>query len=179
MSDPFLGQITMFGGNFAPRGWALCNGQLLDISSNTALFSILGTTFGGDGRTTFGLPDLRGRTPLHSGGSTGPGLSSRPLGSKGGTETVTLTTAQMPSHQHLVTCSEQPGTTKDPENNLPAEAALPGDNQVKIYATGGRSATMAQNMITKTGDGQSHDNMQPYQAINYIIALVGWYPSRS
>lgn len=159
--EAFIGQIIMFGGNFAPRGWALCDGQLLAISSNSALFSILGTTYGGDGRSTFGLPDLRGRAAIHPG--NGPGLSNYRLGEKGGVENVTLTTAQIPSHDHGVTVAE-------PKNGGLVSVASSDSDQKKPLPGGA---------IGKTGGGQGHENRQPYQCVNYIIALQGTYPSRN
>ncbi|WP_299113811.1 phage tail protein [uncultured Winogradskyella sp.] len=173
--DPFLGQIMMFGGNFAPRGWALCDGQLLPIASYSALFSILGTTYGGDGRTTFGLPDLRGRVPMHAG--TGPGLRNAKLGTKGGKETVTLTTQEIPSHSHSGTIEaadpvSRGAGTDSPTNAYPAKGGT--------YATN-KNVTMASDAVAgnPTGGGQAHDNMQPYQVVNYVIALQGIFPSRS
>ena len=169
--EPFIGMIVQFGGNFAPRAWALCDGQLLAIASNTALFSILGTTFGGDGRTTFGLPEMRGRVPVHSGnGSTGPGLSSRSLGEKGGAETVTLTANQIPAHHH----SFQAGTGKAGGT---ANGGFLADTNEFDAAAGGGNLNVG--TIGNTGGGQSHTNMQPWIAINFIIALQGTYPSRS
>lgn len=171
--DPFIGQIIMFGGNFAPRGWALCDGQLLAISSHSALFSILGTTYGGDGRTTFGLPDLRGRVSLHPG--NGPGLSSYRLGEKGGEEGVVLTESQMPSHKH-----EVQATNSFAENPGPGTKYLAGnDTGVNIYHTGPVNRIMGADMITNSGGGQSHENRQPYLGVNYIIALEGIFPSRN
>ena len=164
MSEPFLGEIRMFGSNFAPRGWALCDGQLLAISSNTALFSLLGTTYGGDGRTTFGLPDLRGRFPMHVG--NGPGLTPRPWGQKSGAESVTLTVAEMPQHGHAVTAD--PGNTSSPVDNLPAES------NDSIYATGTSGS-----VGPKAGGNQPHNNMPPFQTVHFIIALQGIFPSRS
>ena len=157
--EPFIGEIAMFAGNFAPRGWALCNGQLLPIAQNTALFSLLGTTYGGDGRTTFALPDLRGRVPIHAG--NGPGLSSYRLGSKGGSETKTLTTLNMPAHAHGVLT----------ENN--SSASQNGE----VYTTKRGKGVMISGEIT--GGSQSVDIRQPYQTINYIIALNGVFPSRN
>ncbi len=171
MADPFLGQIVMFGGNFAPRGWALCDGQLLAISQNSALFSILGTTYGGDGRTTFALPDLRGRVPVHAG--TGPGLTPYRLGERGGQEAVTLTTAQIPSHTHSLNASTDPANDTNPSGKLPARAAE------DTYVTGTPSATLSPQAAANTGGNQSHGNVQPYQAVNYIIALQGTFPSRN
>lgn len=178
MSDPFIAQIMMFGGNFAPRGWALCDGQLLAISSNSALFSILGTTYGGDGRTTFGLPDLRGRAPIHPG--NGPGLTSRRLGERGGAETVTLNETQIPAHNH-------PGTARcfngAGDSNEAAGNTWSTDLGVSsaTYNSSAPDADMAANTITtqNTGGNQSHGNMQPFLALNYIIALVGVFPSRN
>ncbi len=168
--DPFIGQITMFGGNFAPRGWALCDGQLLSISSNQALFSILGTTFGGDGRTTFGLPDLRGRVAMHPG--TGSGLTTRSLGERGGAETVTLNTNQIPSHSHEVQCKAEGGGEHTPVNNF---CSLSPDGDYSTTADN----IMDVAMIKNTGGTQAHNNVQPYHCVNYIIALVGTFPSRN
>lgn len=180
--DPFIGQIIMFGGNFAPRNWAFCNGQLLAISQNTALFSILGTIYGGDGRTTFALPDLRGRAPVHSGnGSSGPGLSSRPLGSRGGSETNTLTTANMPSHNHnpQLRAESAPGSTGNPTNNLLGVVVTGAD----VYAPPVPAAEVNMSsdgiVSNNVGGNQAINNMMPYQAVNYIIALFGIFPSRS
>lgn len=174
--DPMLGEIRMFAGNFAPRGWAVCDGQLLSISQNTALFSILGTTYGGDGRSTFALPDLRGRAPIHTG--TGPGLSPRPLGSKGGTETVTLTEAQMPQHTHDAVCSTVQADETSPEGNLWASKS-----RVNLYSADDtnldKQKLMSEDAITLAGSSQSHPNMQPYLTVNYIIALQGIFPSRN
>jgi len=181
-NDPFLGEISMFGGNFAPRGWALCDGQLLPISQNTALFSILGTTFGGDGRTTFGLPDLRGRSPMHAG--TGPGLSPRRLGEKGGVEQVALTIAQIPAHNHglsnvavagQITFKTDDGTST---GNTPTVTGVFKGGGTKNFP-GVTSDLTANGSTNNNGGSQTHTNVQPYQVINYIIALQGTYPSRS
>ena len=168
--EPFIGQIMMFGGNFAPRGWAFCDGQLLPISQNTALFSLLGTTYGGDGRTTFALPDLRGRTPIHSG--HGPGLSDYRQGSKGGQETVTLTVNQMPSHNHVVKANLDEGTSDEVENNYLSNSSTP------LYSSSA-DGNLNTSSVVHTGGGQAHSNMQPYLAIQYVIALQGIFPSRS
>jgi microcystin-dependent protein len=174
--EGFIGEIRMFAGNFAPRNWALCDGQLLPISSNTALFSILGTTYGGDGRTTFALPDLRGRAPIHAG--QGPGLSPRYLGQRGGAETVVLTSNQMPSHNHMaqINADSTVATSDRPQNTFPARnaAATPqyGEN---VNSTLNITAISVGN----AGGGQAHPNMQPYVTINYIICLVGIFPSRN
>jgi len=173
--DPFLGEIVMFGGNFAPRGWALCDGQLLPISSHSALFSILGTTFGGDGRTTFALPDLRGRTPIHAG--HGPGLSDRRLGAKGGAETTTLTTNQLPSHSHALNGSSNVADQKSASGGfLPSNGRSQPDN---LYASAVGTPAAMGNSVSNTGGGQPFNNMQPFTAVNYIIALEGTFPSRS
>lgn len=168
--EPFIGMVILFGGNFAPRGWALCDGQLLPISENTSLFSILGTTYGGDGRTTFALPDLRGRVPMHPG--NGPGLTPRDLGQKLGVESVTLSVAQMPSHGHEMNVAN---VTAD--NDRPAGAML---GRTQIYsATATPTAALNPTTIANNGGNEAHDNMQPSLGINYIIALQGIYPSRS
>ncbi|MCP4432293.1 MAG: phage tail protein [Gammaproteobacteria bacterium] len=178
MSDPFLGEIIMFGGNFAPRGWALCEGQLLPISQNSALFSILGTTYGGDGRTTFGLPDLRGRVPMGPG--NGPGLTSRHLGEKSGVENVTLTQNQMPAHSHTATAHavSPTGNSNDAAGNLWADDA---GTASATYSSEGKNATMSPEAISvqNTGGSRSHTNVQPFLCINFIIALVGVFPSRN
>lgn len=174
MPDPFIGEIIMFAGNFAPRGWALCEGQLLSISSNQALFSILGTTYGGDGRTTFALPDLRGRAPIQPG--AGPGLTNRQLGQKGGGETVTLTTGEIPSHSHTVNASTERGSQTAPTGHVLTE---PKDSNDLIYTADAPNTTMSASMIANTGGGGAHNNMQPFLGINFIIALVGVFPSRN
>ena len=174
MSDPFIAQIKMFGGNFAPRGYAFCHGQLLSINQNQALFSLLGTTYGGDGETTFGLPDLRSRTPMHAG--NGPGLSQRTLGQKGGTETETLTTPKMPSHTHEFKASGSPSSDRKGAGKV-----LANSGAENLYGAVGPSstATLSAESMDSVGGGLSHTNMQPYQAINFIIALQGTFPSRS
>lgn len=171
MSEPFIGEIRMVGFNFAPQGWALCNGQLLPISSNTALFSLLGTTYGGDGRVTFALPNLQSRAPIHQG--TGAGLSPRTMGEMGGEENVTLTISQIPAHGHTVACNNEGATTGRPGG------AVPGPSATSIYAPSSDGSTMSQQMIGPTGGSQPHDNMSPYLCINFVIALEGIYPSRS
>lgn len=183
--EPFIGQILMFAGNFAPRGWALCDGQLLPISSNQALFSILGTTYGGDGRTTFSLPDLRGRTPIHAG--SGPGLTPRRLGSRAGQETVTLNTTEIPSHTHSakgkVTTGTDSSLTDVSQGNYLAHEARGGSDALDIYTSAPPVSFMADDSVRvsvdSTGGGQAHQNMPPYLTINYIIALQGIYPPRS
>jgi microcystin-dependent protein len=191
-SEPFLAEIIIFAGNFNPRGWLFCDGQLLQISQNSALFSLLGTTYGGDGRTTFGLPDLRGRVPMHEG--TGPGLTSRRLGEKGGLETVNLTTAQMPSHTHAATTtatttSTLRATTDGGNTNVPTGNVLADDGNDRIYknvapdtsmsAAAIDSATTASTTVGNTGGSQAHTNVQPYTVLNFIIATQGVFPSRN
>lgn len=169
MAEPFIGEIRIFGLNFPPRGWAGCDGQLLNIAQNTALFSILRTTYGGDGQTVFGLPDLRGRFPTHFG--AGPGLSNRVLGQPTGTETETLTSAQLPSHTHPLSTSVSSATAdlKSPEGNVPASVA-----DDPPYA----AATDTPNVQSgNTGGGQSHPNMPPFLSLNFCIALTGTFPS--
>ncbi len=179
MSEPFIAEIRIFAGNFAPRSWAFCNGQLLPVSQNTALFSLIGTTYGGDGRTTTALPNLQGRAAMHPG--RGPGLTSRRLGQRGGVDSVTLTEAQMPSHKHSLTADANAGgfsgggaDTPDPVNHYMASTAASG----QFYASGANNLSPMSN-TDNTGGSQSHNNLQPLIAINFIIALQGLYPSRS
>lgn len=174
MADPFVGEIRMFAGNFAPRGWAFCDGQLLAVSQNDALFSLFGTIYGGDGRTTFGLPDLRGRIPVHQG--TGPGLSPRPLGQKTGTEKVTLTLNQFPSHSHMVQASNNAATSTTLNGRVLARGVEPNDTF--YVAPGGTQNPLINGMVANTGGSRSHTNMMPSLAVNFIVALVGVYPSR-
>ena len=170
MSEPFVAEIRIFAGNFAPRGWAFCNGQLLPISQNTALFSLIGTTYGGDGRTTTALPNLEGRVPMHPG--RGPGLTSRRLGQKGGVETVTLSEAQMPSHHHTMETSVEDGDRRDPANRYFGRGSA-------VYGAPNNIAPMASQSLPNAGGSQAHNNLQPFLTMNFIIALVGLYPSRS
>ena len=172
MSEPFVAEIRIFAGNFAPRGWAFCDGQLLPISQNTALFSLIGTTYGGDGRSTTALPDLQGRLPMHPG--RGPGLTARRLGQRGGVEMVTLSEAQMPNHTHQLMGVTRPAEDNDPNNNY--YGLTPGNN---LYHASGNLVAMADQALPSTGGSQAHNNLQPFIAMNYIIALVGLYPSRS
>jgi len=170
MSEPFVGEIRMFAGNFAPRGWAFCDGQLLAVSQNDALFSLLGTIYGGDGRTTFGLPDLRGRIPIHAG--TGPGLSPRRLGAEGGAEKVTLTVNQLPSHTHAWQASRDLASTRDTPN------ALLGQSVPDIYTSRAASIELNSATVGGVGGSRSHTNLMPFLCVHFIIALVGIYPSR-
>lgn len=175
MSEPFVAEIRIFAGNFAPRGWAFCNGQLLPVSQNTALFSLIGTTYGGDGRTTTALPNLEGRAPMHPG--RGPGLTSRRLGERGGVETVTLSEAQMPNHKHTYRATTENGEQGSLTNAVALARARGGtpyqtNTSANILAMDSRS-------LANAGGSQSHNNVQPFLTINFIIALVGLYPSRS
>jgi microcystin-dependent protein len=170
--DPLLGQISMFAGNFAPRGWALCDGRLLLISQYTQLYSVLGATYGGDGRTTFALPDLRGRAPIHEG--QGPGLSDKRLGQRGGAEQVILQVSNLPSHTHSLNASTATGTSNVPTGNVHADTSVFD----KEYATTANTA-MGTETIGNTGGGVPVDIVQPYLTINYIIALDGDFPLRS
>lgn len=161
----------MFAGNFAPRGWAFCDGQLLAVSQNDALFSLFGTIYGGDGRTTFGLPDMRGRIPIHAG--SGPGLSPRPLGSKAGSEQETLTVNQLPSHTHgPVKANAAAASDSSPAGELNATSS------VDIYTSSGNT-DMSSQAVTNIGGSQPHTNIQPFLCIHFIVALFGIYPSRS
>jgi microcystin-dependent protein len=173
MSEPFIGQIVLFAGNFAPRGWAFCNGQLISIATNTALFSILGTTYGGNGTTNFALPDLRGRVPMHAG--TGPGLTPRSLGELSGSESVTLLSTQIPVHNHPLVAS-----TATPTTDNPAGALLPVGTS-RIYAAPGSPGltAMAPQSVGLAGGSQPHDNLQPFTCLHFIIALEGIFPSRN
>lgn len=179
--EPYIGQVIMFAGNFAPRGWALCEGQLMPISSNTALFSILGTTYGGDGRTTFALPDLRGRSPISPG--SGPGLENVRLGQRGGVESVTLNINNLPAHTHNAVMSTGPDTNLSDEStgNRLAHEARRGGDALPIYTSDAGSNSMAQDAISvsPTGSNQSFGVRNPYLGINYIIALQGIFPPRS
>jgi microcystin-dependent protein len=169
MTDPYIGEIRIFGGNFAPVGWAFCAGQPLPIGQFDALFNLIGTTYGGDGQQTFNLPDLRGRVPVHQG--TGAGLSSRILGETAGSESVTLTANQMPGHRHpFVGTTNQAGTTNATANLV---GQNPGSN---IYVEDQAFVALDQQSVLTQGGSQPHDNLQPYLCVNFIIALEGIYP---
>jgi len=172
MSEPFLGEVRMFGFNFAPRNYAFCDGQILLISQNEALFSLLGTTYGGNGRTTFGLPEMRGRLPIHMGG--GSGLTHRTLGSKSGQETVNLNPNQLPQHTHVAQASQSAADTPDPSGKLLADTA-----PREFYASPENLNSLHHGTIALSGGGGAHNNMQPYLAINFCIALAGVFPTRS
>lgn len=170
MSEPFVAEIRIVGFNFAPVGWAFCDGQILPISQNTALFSLVGTYYGGDGRTNFALPNLQASAPMHQG--QGPGLANQPLGISSGTPSVTLITSEMPLHTHTVRAAGTSGAQRSPENNLPSTGR-------QIYSTPQNLAPMAPNATQVIGGSQPHNNMQPYLTLNFIIALQGIFPSRS
>ena len=176
MTDPFLAEIRIFAGNFAPTGWALCNGQLMSISQNTALFSLLGTTYGGDGRVTFGLPNLQGSTPMQQG--QGPGLSQRYLGEIGGEQYVTLLQSEMAQHTHTALAVDAGGDKTDPTGNTWATARTSRSGD-PLYSLGQQpNLTMATQSTNVTGGSQPHNNMQPYLTLTFIIALQGIFPQR-
>jgi microcystin-dependent protein len=173
MSDPFIGEIRMFAGNFAPNGWAYCNGQLMTISENDALFALIGTAYGGDGQTTFALPDLGGRIPVGQG--QGPGLTNRILAQQYGSENVTLLSTQMPAHTHTLIASGVAATTSSPNGSV--VAAQPDDS---VFIGGvAPTVVMRTDQVAMDGGDQPHDNMAPYLGLNFIIALVGIFPSQS
>ena len=174
MADVFLGEIRVFGCNFAPTGWAMCNGQLLPLAQNTALFSLLGTYYGGDGKSTFGLPNLKGSLPLDYG--QGPGLSNYAIGETGGSPAVTLLTSEMPIHNHAAICSPAAGNSTSPGGN-----AFAGTSRGKPPAygpSGSGTVNMSPSAVATAGSGQPHENMPPYLTLNFCIALQGIYPSR-
>ena len=181
MSDVFIGQIKLFGGNFAPRDFAFCDGSLLPIAQYTALFSLLGTTYGGDGRTTFGLPNLEGRVPIHAG--QGPGLTRRRLGERDGTDTVTLNSQQLPNHSHNWQVVNSTSTSQAPGGNALANTAYTRSGRSRT-AVGTKAYAPANNLVSietleAVGGGGAHNNVQPRLAVTYIIALQGTYPSRN
>ena len=166
MSEPFIGEIRMVGFNFAPRGYATCDGQVLPIHQNQSLYSLLGTIYGGDGRTSFALPDLRSRTPIHR-------SDSHQLGQKGGTETASLSTSEMPAHTHAVNASGDAASTPMPPSGI---LATPSQ---ALYTAPANLKNMHADSVASTGSGQGHENMQPYTVINFVIALQGLFPSRN
>jgi microcystin-dependent protein len=172
-ATPFIGTVMLFAGNFAPLGWQFCQGQLMSIANDQALFALIGTTYGGDGQTTFALPDLRSRVPIHQG--QGPGLSNYIIGQAGGTETVTLTPNQMPSHTHTVQVSSNTASTGVPSNALTLGVAA-----ADMYIAEAANVSMhPQSISISIGGSQPHDNIQPYLALNYVIATEGIFPSRN
>ena len=172
MADPFVAEIRVFPFNFAPRGWAWCDGQLLPLSQNTALFSLLGTTYGGNGKSNFALPDLQGRAPMHPG--QGPGLALRDLGEIGGTETVTLLETEIPSHSHGFNVSQADGISR-----VPTGEQLATGIAVSMYAAPGSLVSLSPSALVPAGGNQPHNNMQPYLTFYFCIALQGVFPPRS
>ena len=172
MADPFVAEIRIFPFNFAPRGWAWCDGQLLPLSQNTALFSLLGTTYGGNGASNFALPDLQGRAPMHPG--QGPGLSLHDLGETGGSETVSLLESEIPSHSHAINASQSDAYSRIPVGDLPATGIGIG-----LYALTGSSASMSPNTLAPSGGDQPHNNMMPYLTYYFCIAMQGVFPPRT
>ena len=181
MSQPYVGQILMFAGTFPPNGWMTCQGQLIPISENEVLFNLIGTTYGGDGQSTFQLPDLQGRVPVHQG--TGPGLSTYSIGQSGGVESVTLTTQQIPSHQHFALANAAQGTKSTPDSTavLSTQNAGAGANTPNAYGAfaAASAVTMAGATIQGSGGSQPHENIQPVTAITYCISLFGVFPSQN
>lgn len=172
MAQPFVGEIRMFAGNFAPAGWAFCNGQQVPISENEALFQLIGTTYGGDGEENFNLPNLQSRIPIHQG--QGNGLTNRTLGEMLGVEQVTLTTQQIPVHSHPMLTSTNPGGAINPENQV-----LAAGTNVQFFRAIAPNVPMAANIIGPVGGSQPHENLMPYLAINYILSLYGIFPQFS
>ncbi|ESY66754.1 tail fiber protein [Mesorhizobium sp. M0051] len=172
MADPFVAEIRIFPFNFAPKGWAWCDGQLLPLSQNTALFSLLGTTYGGNGKSNFALPDLQGRAPMHPG--QGPGLSLHDLGETGGSETTTLLESEMPSHSHTMLGSEDDGSFKTPQGNF-----LAAGNQMYLGSNPAVNAQLAPEALAPAGGDQPHNNLMPYLTFYFCIALEGVFPPRT
>jgi microcystin-dependent protein len=172
MADPFVAEIRIFPFNFAPKGWAWCNGQLMPLSQNTALFSLLGTTYGGNGKSNFALPDLQGRAPMHPG--QGPGLSLHDLGETGGSETVTLLESEIPAHSHSVSASVSDGTSQ-----TPADEKLATGVGIGQYAPAGSFVSLSPTALTPAGGDQPHNNLMPYLTFYFNIALQGVFPPRS
>lgn len=172
MTNRFVGEIQMFGGNYAPAGWAFCNGQLMPIAENEVLFQLIGTTYGGDGQVTFGIPDLQGRLPIHWGNLNGNGQNFT-IGEKSGTETVTLTSSQMPSHSHAAQVNSNSGTVSTPAGNFWAGSSL---NQ---YVNAAPNLLMDPQELSLAGGSQPHDNQHPFLTVTFIISLFGLFPARS
>jgi microcystin-dependent protein len=172
MSNPYIGEIRMFGGNFAPAGWAFCNGQTLAISQNDALFTLIGTTYGGDGQETFNLPDLQGRLPMHMGTNAGTTFT---IGENAGTEEVTLTVQQIPIHSHPMVASTNTGTQANPGGNV---LATSGSN-LQMFIEDQPNVNMAANSVSPVGGSQPHTNLQPYLCISFILSLFGVFPTQS
>jgi microcystin-dependent protein len=173
MSQPYVGEIRMFGGNFAPAGWAFCNGALIPISENETLFNLIGTTYGGDGQQTFGLPDLQGRVPIHAG--QGPNISQNyQLGEKAGVESVTLSTQQIPTHNHGWLASNDPSNSLIPTSNVVSTPL-----NITPYFAGGASVPLNASSLQPVGGSQPHDNMIPFLVVSFIISLYGIFPSQT
>jgi microcystin-dependent protein len=173
MAQSFIGEIRCFGFNFSPVGWAFCNGQLISISQNAALFNLIGTTYGGDGLNTFALPDLRSRVPVHQGSFAGV---TYVMGQVGGVENVTLTTQEIPAHNHLIVATSNAATLKRPVQNTFYAASSSGNN---FYEAGTTLTALANNTVSSAGGGQPHNNIQPYLTLNWCIAMFGIFPSRN
>lgn len=169
--DPFVAEIRIFPFNFPPTGWAFCNGQILPLSQNTALFSLLGTTYGGNGKSNFALPDMQARTPMHPG--QGPGLSLHDLGEQGGVDNVTLIESEIPSHSHSLMAATLNSQSTSPTNN-----SLGRGNPIRVYSTTGQLVNMGANSLAPVGSSQPHNNMMPYLTMNFCIALQGVFPPR-
>jgi microcystin-dependent protein len=172
MSDPYIGEIRMFGGNFPPNGWAFCNGQLMAISENDALFTLIGTTYGGDGQSTFGLPDLQGRIPVHMGTNPATGTPYT-IGEKAGSETITLNTNQLPVHNHTLVATTNAGGSESPGGNILAATTT------NFYFGFAATAGLAPQSIQNAGGSQPHDNMMPVLAVSFIISLFGIFPTQT
>lgn len=172
MADPFVAEIRIFPFNFAPKGWAWCDGQLMPLSQNTALFSLLGTTYGGNGKSNFALPDLQGRAPMHPG--QGPGLSLHDLGETGGSETVSLLESEIPAHSHSMTASTQVGL-----ENVPTGQNVAAGDGINLFAPAGNLVAMSDQMLAPTGGDAPHNNLQPYLTFYFNIALQGVFPPRT
>lgn len=170
MSNPYVGEIKMFAGNFAPNGWAFCDGQLIPISENETLFNLIGTTYGGDGQSTFALPDLRSRVPVHM----GTGASSYIIGQSGGVETVTLTSSQIPAHNHAVVGSGNLASRNTPTDSVLATTQA---STITPYGTDAPVVALSPTAVTSAGGSQPHENRQPFVVVNFIISLFGVYPS--
>jgi microcystin-dependent protein len=177
MSSPFVAEIRIFPFNFAPRGWAFCDGQILPLSQNTALFSLLGTTYGGDGKSTFALPNLQGSAPLQFG--QGPGLSLYDLGEFGGSQTVTLLSTEIPAHTHMLACDTTGGGQNAPANNFWGTAKVGRQAENRYSATSGANPVMGGQALAIVGGNLPHNNMPPYLTLNFCIALQGVFPPRT
>jgi microcystin-dependent protein len=180
MSSPFVAEIRIFGFNFAPIGWALCNGQLLPISQNTALFSLLGTNFGGDGKSTFGLPNLQGNVPIHAGSGPGPGLTQYFIGEVGGEQTHTLLTTEMPAHSHFLNADKGAASSPSPSNALYMAGDFPGNpgGAVWAYTAQGPNVSLNPQTVGITGSSIPHNNLMPTLTLNFCIAMQGVFPAR-